>query len=165
MSATMTPLEYVLHQRPIVVRRRVRWGECDPAGVVYTATFSDYVIAAAELFYGELFGTTPQQGKSEQGFGTPTRALSFDFQRSLRPDEEFDMAVHVLEVRTRTYVLQIVATTPQGEPVFTAQLTPVCVQRPERQSIPVPESFRETLLAYQRECNDSFSRPLNKAAS
>lgn len=146
------PIEYLRSERPLVVRRRVRWGECDPAGVVYTATFADYVISAAELFYGVLFGTTPQQAKNAQGFGTPSRALSFDFVRSLRPDDEFDMTVRVAEVRSRTYVLAIAATTPQGEPVFDALLTPVCVARPERTSIEIPPAFRQALLDHQRDC-------------
>ena len=46
MSAPV-PIEYLLSERPLTVRRRVRWGECDPAGVVYTATFADYAISAA----------------------------------------------------------------------------------------------------------------------
>ena len=70
-------------------------------------TFSEYVISAAELFYGVLFDGTPQRVKDQQGFGTPTRALSFDFRRSLRPDEEFDMTVTVSDIRTRTYLLDI----------------------------------------------------------
>lgn len=151
MSA-ITPIEYLVSERPLMVRRRVKWGECDPAGVVYTATFADYAIAAAELFYGALFGSTPQRAKSEQSFGTPSKALSFEFIRSLRPDEEFDMTVRVAEVRTRTYVLDIAATTPQGEPVFNARLTPVCVARPERRSIAIPTAFRQALLDYQRDC-------------
>ncbi|AYQ39600.1 putative thioesterase [Burkholderia aenigmatica] len=150
-----TPIEYLLGERPLTVRRRVKWGECDPAGVVYTATFADYVISAAELFYGALFGTTPQRAKHELGFGTPSRALSFDFLSSLRPDDTFDMTVYVADVRTRTYVLDIVATTPHGEPVFNARLTPVCIARDERRSIEVPPSFRQALLDYQRDCGAS----------
>ena len=103
----MTSTEYVVSERPFVVRRRVKWGDCDPAGVVYTVTFGEYVLSAAELFYGYLFDGTPQRIKDEHGFGTPTRALSFDFQASLWPDEEFDMRVTVHEVRTRTYTLHI----------------------------------------------------------
>jgi acyl-CoA thioesterase FadM len=151
----LTPLEYLISERPLTVRRRVKWGECDPAGVVYTATFADYVICAAELFYGALFGTTPQRAKREQEFGTPSRALSFDFIRSLRPDEDFDMTVRVADVRSRTYVLDVTAATPQGETIFKAQLTPVCVARPERRSIEIPADFRQALLDYQRACGDA----------
>lgn len=155
-------LEYLTSERPLTVRRRVKWGECDPAGVVYTATFSDYVISAAELFYGALFSATPQQAKSERAFGTPSRALSFDFIRSLRPDEEFDMTVRVADVRSRTYVLDITATTPQGETVFKALLTPVCVARPERRSIEIPAAFRKALLDYQRDCGGESAASLSE---
>jgi 4-hydroxybenzoyl-CoA thioesterase len=87
----MTSTEHVISSVPFVVRRRVKWGECDPAGVVYTVTFAEYVISAAELFYGFLFDGTPQRVKDEYRFGTPSRALAFDFRRALWPDEEFDM--------------------------------------------------------------------------
>lgn len=148
----MISTEHVASLVPLVVRRRVRWGECDPAGVVYTATFADYVISAAELFYGALFDTTPQRAKQEQGFGTPTRALDFDFRRSLRPDDVFDMTVTVAAVNERTYVLDVTAHTPEGEVVFVARLTPVCVARDERRSIPIPAALRAALQRYQGDC-------------
>jgi acyl-CoA thioester hydrolase len=46
----MISTEHVLRTLPFTVRRRVKWGECDPAKVVYTVTFSEYVISVAELF-------------------------------------------------------------------------------------------------------------------
>ncbi|MGN7979668.1 acyl-CoA thioesterase [Burkholderia sp. 22313] len=152
MSALPTATEHLVSRVPVVIRRRVKWGECDPAGVVYTATFSDYVISAAELFYGSLFDTTPQRAKREQGFGTPTRALSFDFSRSLYPDDEFDMTVSVKDIRSRTYVLDVTARTPEGGIVFEANLTPVCVARDERRSIQIPASLRAALEQYQQAC-------------
>ena len=151
----MISTEHVLSQVPLVIRRRVKWGDCDPAGVVYTVTFSEYVISAAELFYGVLFQTTPQRAKNEQGFGTPSRALSFDFQRSLRPDDEFDMTVTVADIHSRTYVLDITARTPQGDVVFVAKLTPVCVARDERRSIDIPDAFRHVLQRYRDACADT----------
>jgi len=155
----MIATEQVLSQLPLVIRRRVKWGECDPAGVVYTVTFSEYVISAAELFYGALFDTTPQRAKREQGFGTPSRALSFDFQRSLRPDDEFDMTVTVAHIHSRTYVLDITGRTPEGEIVFVAQLTPVCVARDERRSIEIPDAFRQALQRYRDACTNVPGSP------
>src|SRR4051812_12912846 len=148
----MTCLEEVVGHRPLVLRRRVKWGECDPAGVVYTAVFSDYVIAAAELFYESLFGMPPQRAKRHHGFGTPTRALTFDFRLSLRPDDVFDLSVNVIEVNTRTYTLKVTGSTADGEIIFVSHLTPVCVAREERRSISIPDDFRTALLLYQSEC-------------
>lgn len=148
----MTSTEQVIGHRPLVIRRRVKWGECDPAAVVYTVSFAEYVISAAELFYEALLGKSPQQAKQSFGFGTPTRALTFDFQSSLRPDELFDMTVRVEDIRTRTYVLDITARRPDGESVFVAKLTPVCVAREVRRSIDIPTEFRARLLDYQAAC-------------
>jgi acyl-CoA thioesterase FadM len=150
----MTSTESVTSLHPLTIRRRVKWGDCDPAGVVYTVMFAEYVISAAELFYGALFDTTPQKAKNEIGFGTPSRALAFDFQRSLRPDEEFDMTVRVTDIRSRTYVLDIHGRTPEGETVFIAQLTPVCVAREVRRSIEMPARFREALENYRAKCGE-----------
>ena len=149
----MIATEAVIGKLPLVVRRRVKWGDCDPAGVVYTVTFGEYVISAAELFYGALFETTPQRAKQQQGFGTPSRALSFDFRRSLYPDDEFDMTVTVADIRSRTYQLDITARTPDtGDVIFMAQLTPVCVAREERRSIEIPQAFRTALQTYRDAC-------------
>jgi acyl-CoA thioester hydrolase len=148
----MISTEHVLGTHPFVIRRRVKWGDCDPAGVVYTVTFGEYVISAAELFYGFLFDGTPQRIKDEEGFGTPTRALEFDFRKSLRPDEEFDMTVLVAKIQTRTYVLDITARTPSGEVVFRAALTPICVARGERRAIEIPAALRAALERYRATC-------------
>lgn len=148
----MISTEYVTGTQPFVVRRRVRWGECDPAGVVYTASFSDYVISFAELFYGFLFDGTPQAVKHHHGFGTPTRALDFDFRRSLKPDETFDATVEVESIRTRTFTLVITARMADGEIAFIARLTPVCVHRGARESTELPAVLRDALEQYLARC-------------
>jgi acyl-CoA thioesterase FadM len=148
----MTATEYTVSVVPLVVRRRVKWGECDPAGVVYTVAFSEYVMSAAELFYGSLFETTPQRAKKEQGFGTPSRALDFDFRLSLRPDDEFEMTIGVVDIRSRTYVLEITGRTATGDVAFVARLTPVCVAQDERRSIEIPPNFRKALERYRNAC-------------
>jgi len=44
----MVSTEHIISAIPLVIRRRVKFGDCDPAGVVYTVTFGEYVISAAE---------------------------------------------------------------------------------------------------------------------
>jgi acyl-CoA thioesterase FadM len=154
----MISTEHIINDTPLVIRRRVKWGECDPARVVYTVTFSEYVISAAELFYGSVFGTTPQVAKDKFGFGTPTRALTFDFRSSLRPDEEFDMTATVADVRSRTFVLHISGRTPAGKDVFFADLTPICVARDERRAIEIPVPLRPALEKYQAACVAAMAR-------
>lgn len=139
----------IISDMPFKVRRRIRWGDCDPAGVVYTPVFGEYVIATAELFYDSVLRDSPQRRKSVLGFGTPTRALDFDFRISLRPDEEIDITVDVVEIRERTFRLRFTARNQEGHIAFIAHLVPVCVPRTERRSIPVPDELRAALIKYQ----------------
>ncbi|VVD78881.1 thioesterase [Pandoraea aquatica] len=148
----MISTEHVVSEHPFVVRRRVKWGDCDPAGVVYTVTFSEYVISIAELFYGSLFDGTPQAVKNHHGFGTPTRALDFDFRRSLWPDDVFDVTVDVTDIRTRTFTLTMTACKEDGDIAFVARLTPICIQRGVRESIEMPDVLRAALDQYRTRC-------------
>jgi acyl-CoA thioesterase FadM len=159
-EAEITSTEHVIGTMPFVVRRRVKFGECDPAGFVYTVVFGEYTVSAAELFYGSLFGSTPQRVRNEIGLDTPTRALEFDFRNSLRPDDEFDMTVTVADIRTRTYVLAINARTPLGIDVFQALLTPICVARDVRRAMKIPEAFRIALEQYRTACAASAVAPM-----
>jgi acyl-CoA thioesterase FadM len=140
------PMEWLLSAQPFVVRRCVKWGECDPAGIVYTVNFSEYVISLANRFYAFLLSKPVESAKNELGFGTPIKALSFVFNRSLRPDEHFDMTLKVAEVRERSFDLEVEATDLDGNAVFSAMLSPICVARLDRTSIPIPQSFRAKLL-------------------
>jgi acyl-CoA thioester hydrolase len=60
----------------------------------------------------------------------------------------------VAEIRERTYVLEITGRTSQGEVIFVAKLTPVCVAREERRSIEIPDAFRQALQRYRDGCEN-----------
>jgi acyl-CoA thioester hydrolase len=87
--------------------------------------------------------------RDEHQFGTPTRGLTFDFRKSLRPDQQFDTEVRVGKMGTSTYQLLMHARDMEGDTVFTACLTPICVAGGQPKSIPIPEYFKEKLKAHQ----------------
>lgn len=149
----MNSTEHVINYLPFTVRRKVKWGQCDPAGVVYTVVFAEYVMSTAELFYAHLYGTNPLLDEIKNMFGTPTRGLRFDFRRALWPGEYFDMEVWVGHLGDRTYELQMQAYTLEKEEVFQAFLTPVCIAKTERRSIGLPEALRAALSQHQMKIN------------
>lgn len=75
----MISTEHIISTIPCAIRRRVKSGECDPAGVVYTAAFSEYVISAAELFYGALFGTCRNVRRPSSALGRQRVRSSLSF--------------------------------------------------------------------------------------
>ena len=135
---------------PFAIRRRVKWGDCDPAGVVYTPRFSDYVVEAFLEFSAHLIGSPPQEKLRELDLDLPAKAISLVFKQSLWPDEIFDMSVEVAAIRRRTFDLSIVGVTTEGGECFAATLSPICVRPVSRESCPIPESLRTKLESHRR---------------
>ena len=142
-----------MRDRPFTVRRQVRWSECDPAGVVHTANFVHYVLSGASLFYGQLLGGEPEEVKDRWGFGTPTKALSMTFHKSLYPGNWFEMMVRVTEIRRRSFDLSLEAGDDGGK-VFSATLSPICVVRGERTAIDIPARLRQALGSYEQSLSE-----------
>ena len=151
---TSLPSEALISRAPVIVRRRVKWGECDPAGVVYTPRFADYAIAAFEHFVAELVGNPMQARLAAADLGLPMKAMSFEFRRSLWPDQEFEMTVKVTGIRTRTFDLQVDGASLDGSSVFEILMSPICIQASNRTSIAIPSFLRERLAEYM----DRFPR-------
>lgn len=139
--------EWLLSARPVIVRRRVQWGECDPAQVVYTPRFADYLATAYRWFVRTLLARhlVDENGAA---LATPMKALSLEFHHVLRPDDLFDMAAHVTAVRQRTFDLSIIGRSPAGEPRFAGRLSPIVVDGNFR-SVALPHSLAAALREYQ----------------
>jgi acyl-CoA thioesterase FadM len=141
--------EALTGRQPITVRRRVLWGECDPAAVVYTPRFADYAAAARDWFMNEGLGFPDRPHPLRTGTIFPMRAMTFNFSGFLAADDLFDMVVSVADVSVRTFTIEIAATRTDGIRAFTARLTSVAVNSETRRSIPLPQEFRDALDRYR----------------
>lgn len=137
--------EYLLSVEPLVVRRRVMWGECDPAGVVYTPRFTEYAVSARDYWFRHVLKHLDRPHPSHKRVAFPMRAMRFDFTGMLAPDDIFDMCVTLDEVRQRSLTLSIEATHEHGHRAFTAFLTHVAFDQSTGAAVPFPEPLRERL--------------------
>ncbi|WP_321964814.1 acyl-CoA thioesterase [Paraburkholderia sp. J7] len=142
--------EYVLSEAPFVVRRTVRWGDCDPAGVVYTGRFPDYLLGALALFKDHIVGGSGESLGKRHGVGLPCRGMTFDFAGTLWPNDIVDLECYVGEIRTRSFDFHSEGRRPGGEPIFSARFSPICVHAHVRESTDIPASLRATLMRYAR---------------
>lgn len=140
--------ESVLSRQPFVVRRRVRWSDCDPAGVVYTGKFTDYVLDAVALFNCELGNGQPAQWRASLGVDIPCKGMELEFHRALWPEEEFEMHLAVGEIREHSYDLLIEATQPGGIRIFSARVSPICIRRDARVRAPIPAALLTALAPF-----------------
>ena len=152
MPALDHTTEQIIDMAPLTVRRRVKWGECDPAGVVYTVNYSEYVASAFELFMATLLGGPLQTMKQRYGLATPARALTLEFLAPLRPDDEFIMTVTVVDVRVRSFDLAFDAHSVEGVETFRAKLAAIAVAPSTRKAVPIPDVLRRTLDQYKGLC-------------
>jgi acyl-CoA thioester hydrolase len=129
-------------------RRRVNWGECDPAGIVYTPRFAEYVAEAHLAFFEHVFAAPPYEVLGPLRMALPAKALAIEFKSSLRPNEWFDLQVVVGEIRTRTYTLDMTARDNSGAAPFVAKITLICLDRTSNKGVPIPQFVRARLMEF-----------------
>lgn len=145
--------EKMISTLPVVVRRRVKFGECDPAGVVYTPNFSEFALSAYQWFVSSLLGEPMFAAMKRIGFDSPIKALSFEFLSMLEVEGVFDMTCIVTDIRNRTFDVAITgrSITDPARDLFIARLTPIMVSRTERRSIEIPDVLRHRLEQYRKQ--------------
>ncbi len=143
--------ERMISTLPVVVRRRVKFGECDPAGVVYTPVFSEYTLSAYQWFLQAMLGGPMFAAMKRVGFDSPIKALTFEFRNMLVTEQVFDMTCRVTDIRTRTFDIEVTgrSTTETPHDIYVAKITPIMLSRSEKRSIEIPADLREKMEAYR----------------
>ena len=146
--------EEVVSTEPFTVRRVARWSECDPAGVVYTGNFAEYMLSAVHLFRRHVLLASWHEIKSHAKVDTPAKAISMVFNGSLWPDDVFDITVRVGDIRTRTFdFLASAIRADDGSSVFEGSVSAICVDAADRRvAAPIPPVLRDLLEGW-RACN------------
>lgn len=132
-------------QTPFIIHRRVRFGDCDPGGVIYTPRLSYFVIEAVLDFLSERLGGPAERRILEMGILPPARALSIEFLAPLAWDDTIATHVAVTELRTSAIAYSIVGFGPSGTKVFTSEFTQVCVSAEARRPVYIPAQLRAAL--------------------
>lgn len=133
---------------PFVHRRRVRWGESDPARIVYTPRFLDYAMEAIESFFLDRLDAAFFEFNADHGIGTPFVHVELDFRSPLTPRDTLETEVRLarlggssLTFAVRGRVAERVAYEGRLVCAFVAG------SGAEIRPIPVPPAFRAKLEA------------------
>ena len=143
------PIEQIISVRPFVVRRRIAFRDCDPAGIVYTPRFFDPIATSAmDLFMMEVCGAMGARDKGLENLGTPAKAVEFVFHKATPLGALIDIDVKCGEIKTRTFTLTVNAVNKERESLFDGRLTIICVDKRTFTAISVPDTLREKLNLY-----------------
>lgn len=150
MRDVKSATEIIVGTAPVTIRRRVKWGECDPAGVVHMVNYSEYVVSAFEMFMAILLEEGFQKAKVRHGLAMPARALTIEFYAPLRPDDDFLMTVEIADIRTKTFDVSIRGRSIDRRDVFFATLTPITVDPFDQVAVPLPQAIVDQLQHYRK---------------
>lgn len=144
-------------QTPYTLRRRMHWGDSDPAQIGYTAKHIDFALEAAECWWENVLGRDWLQLRHE-GFGSPVVALNAEYRKPIQPGDRMDLKVFVsklgrssIELRTEGYRVGH----EEAEPHFIVNLTEVLITHHgplQIRAAAFDEDYRRRIANYRRDC-------------
>ncbi len=121
----------------------VRFGDCDPAGLVYYPVLFHYCHAAMEEFFAARCGRPYARLLEEERVGFPTVNVRAEFFAPLVYGDEASVEVWVSRVgRTSATFEYRLRRASDGELCATATHVQVSMSLDERRAVPVPEDLR-----------------------
>jgi acyl-CoA thioesterase FadM len=150
-SAAVVTDEPVVATAPLVVRRIVKFGETDAAGVVYTGRFLDYALEAFEVWFRHVIGLSWAQ-QMELQVGTPAVSCHLDFSLPLRAGDRLDIEVRLDRIGGKSFTVRTVGRDRDGQDVFVGSMTFATIDIRDRSPISIPDPYREKMNAYVAAC-------------
>jgi YbgC/YbaW family acyl-CoA thioester hydrolase len=146
------PIERILSLNPFIVRRRIAFRDCDPAGIVYTPRYLDPIVTSVvELFMGEVGALFAHRAAELEGIGFPAKALDFVFHHPSKVGDLIDIEIFVSNIGNKTFQLTAIAKNLERKVLFDARLTSICILSSEFKAISLPEYLIDKLKPYMRE--------------
>ena len=127
---------------PFSTRITVRFGDCDPAGLVYYPVLLHYCHAAMEEFFAGRCGVGYAALVSERRLGFPTVSVRAEFFAPLVYGDEAEVEVWVSRVGTSSATFEYRLRRAGGQACAAATLIQVAMNLDERRAVPVPEDLR-----------------------
>lgn len=141
--------ETVVSREPLVVMKRVRWADCDPAGVVYTGKFTEYLLVAVNYLFDELGSGNYAQWLRTLQVDTPCKGMDLEFHGALWPEDEFEMHCSISAVREHSFDIRVEAKQTDGRRIFSGRFSPICISREVRKRVPIPQAMLQALARFR----------------
>jgi len=134
---------------PFVHRLRVRYGECDPQGIVFNANYLLYFDVAFTELWRAAVG--PWQEMVERGVDAVVAHAEIDFRAPARYDDELALRAQIMRLG-RTGMTTEIDVMRDGELLVAMRLRHVCVSAPSANASistrPWPDDIRAGLARW-----------------
>ncbi|HJQ34434.1 MAG TPA: thioesterase family protein [Pyrinomonadaceae bacterium] len=128
---------------PFSTRINVRFGDCDPVGLVYYPVLLHYCHAAMEEFFAARCGVAYARLMSERRLGFPTVNVRAEFFAPLVYGDEASVEVWVSRVGESSVTFEYrLRRAADGHLCASVTLIQVAMNLDERRAVPVAEDLR-----------------------
>ena len=130
---------------PIVVR----FGDCDPAGLVYYPRYFHFFHTAMEELFAGALGITYPELTGREGLGFPAVDVACEFRRPLRYGDPAAIEVAVARLGTTSCTFRFrLFVGEESEARAEARLVTVCVDLASTTKRPLPAALAGALAAH-----------------
>ena len=127
---------------PFTTRIIVRFGQTDPAGLVYYPNIFHYFHIALEEFFGARCGITYARLMAEERIGFPTVKTETEFFAPLLYGDEVDLEVHVSQTGNSSATFEYAARrVADGVLCARSKQVHVAMNLDTRRPVPIPEKY------------------------
>ena len=127
---------------PFVHNLRVRYGECDPQGIVFNANYLLYCDVAFTELWREAVG--PWQEMVERGFDAVVADAHLSFRAPARYDDELALVARIARLGNTAITTEI-DVCRDGEVLVATRLRHVCVSTDTWNKVELPQWIRAGL--------------------
>jgi 4-hydroxybenzoyl-CoA thioesterase len=129
---------------PFSTRIVVRFGDCDPAGLVYYPVLLHYCHVAMEEFFAARCGIEYGRLLEEEGLGFPTVKIEAEFTSPFVYGDAAEVEVQVSRTGRSSAVFDYrLRRASDGELCARATLVQVAMDLAARRAVPIPERLRQ----------------------
>lgn len=141
------------HKHIFTVHRMVNWGDCDPAGFIYTPRVLDFACEAIDSWLREQLKVSWWQLKSSGlGLGLPTVNAVCDYISILRPDQSVELNVYIREIGRSSVVFEVEGMAAGDRPAFRVKIVSCATDMAILRATRIPDWMRKKFEAYKRSC-------------
>ena len=135
--------------RPFRAEILVRFGDCDPAGIVFYPHYLEIFNNIVEDWCREGLQLSFPDLITRRGWGLPTVHLDVDFTAPSRFGELLSAALTVRSVGTSSVNLEITLSGPDGGLRVRGNVVLVLIDRRPHKATPIPDDLRAQILTFR----------------
>lgn len=134
-----------MNPRKLTQRHRIRFAECDPAGIVF---YPQYFVMFNNLLESWIDGLLPEGFAGYIGkhrFGLPTVRLEADFRSISRMGDDVELSLDVLRLGGKSLTLSLTCTGIEGDVRMSVTQVLVATSLETHRAIDIPVMLRQAL--------------------